>query len=67
MENTPGDPSTGAIGTVSTHLVKDPHRCTCTTPQKGMITGWVKLPFLWGEALHRSHDLCCTLMQHQVI
>jgi hypothetical protein len=27
---TPGVPSTGAIGMVSTHLVNEPHRCTCT-------------------------------------
>ena len=33
MENTPGEPSTGAMGTVSTHLVKDPQRCTYTGPK----------------------------------
>jgi hypothetical protein len=26
---TPGEPSTGAIGTVSTHRVNEPQRCTC--------------------------------------
>ena len=25
----PGCPSTGGMGTVSTHLVKEPQRCTC--------------------------------------
>jgi hypothetical protein len=29
--NTPGLLSTGAMGMVSTHLVKEPHRCTCIT------------------------------------
>ena len=28
-EYTPGDPSTAAMGTVSTHRVNEPHRCTC--------------------------------------
>lgn len=30
--NTPGEPSTGAMGTVSTHRVKEPHRWTCMCP-----------------------------------
>ena len=37
MEKTPGDPSTGAMGTVSTHLVNDPHRCTCKVTQVGWV------------------------------
>lgn len=29
-----GEPSTGAMGIVSTHRVKDPHRCTCEPDQQ---------------------------------